>query len=400
MRVLISAYACAKGRGSEGGAGWEWARAAAQTNEVWLLTHATNQEKIDAILAADHDLAARMHPVYLRNPRWVRGARRAGPTRFLYYVIWQTGVCRRTAARLHAELDFDVAHHVTYASDWMPIGVDRVPGLPYVWGPVGGASTLAGPRLWSLLGLRTFVSECVRAVVLTACRLTIGRRIARRAACVLGQNDDVAAAFAPVPVVVEPHVALAPGDQQARRSPRTGPPTAVFAGRLLGWKGLHIALKALSRPEAAAWHFTIFGTGSQGAGLRRLADRLGVADRVSFLGSRPRAEVLAALACADAMLLPSIHDAAGWSVAEATAAGCPVVGLALGGPRTLVGPSDGVLVSPQGDVVGQVAAALGQVERLSPRGDRWLATRLPALVDDLYRQSVDDGQALVGRERS
>ena len=38
MKVLISAYICAPHRGSEPGAGWNWSLAAAEENEVWVLT--------------------------------------------------------------------------------------------------------------------------------------------------------------------------------------------------------------------------------------------------------------------------------------------------------------------------------------------------------------------------
>lgn len=43
MRVLVSAYACTPGRGSEPGAGWEWAAAAARENWVLLLTRSNNR---------------------------------------------------------------------------------------------------------------------------------------------------------------------------------------------------------------------------------------------------------------------------------------------------------------------------------------------------------------------
>jgi len=43
MRVLISAYACEPDKGSEPGVGWNWALAAAEKHEVWVLTRSNNQ---------------------------------------------------------------------------------------------------------------------------------------------------------------------------------------------------------------------------------------------------------------------------------------------------------------------------------------------------------------------
>ncbi len=37
MRILISAYACAPGRGSEPGVGWNWAAQVSRSHEVWVL---------------------------------------------------------------------------------------------------------------------------------------------------------------------------------------------------------------------------------------------------------------------------------------------------------------------------------------------------------------------------
>lgn len=387
MKILMSAYACEPGCGSEPGAGWAWASVAAREHDVWVLTHPSHAGAIERALAADASLGARLHPLYLECGRWARPLLRNGPSRFLYYFLWQLTTCRRTARALHAQVGFDIAHHVTYAADWMPAGVSALPGVPFVWGPVGGSATTGGPRLWALLGARSFASELVRAVVTGACRVTVGRRLARRAAVVLGQNADVAAAFAPLPVVVEPHVALETGGFDAPRQVAGHPPRALWAGRLLGWKGVRLSLAALRRPEAAHWQLDLFGDGPQRRRLERLAHRWGVADRVRFLGARPRVEVLDALSRADVLLFPSIHDAAGWAVAEAMAAGCPVLGLDLGGPAALVGPGDGVLVDPSADVVAGLARGLDRAAAMRPRRDAWSAERLPAVLRSVYRDA-------------
>jgi glycosyltransferase involved in cell wall biosynthesis len=214
----------------------------------------------------------------------------------------------------------------------------------------------------------------------------VGGPLARRAAVVLGQNPDVARAFAPVPVVVEPNVAV----EASTNGPRvTGAnPVAVYAGRLLGLKGLVLAIEALRRPEATAWRLDVYGDGPQRRRLERRAQCRGVADRVRFLGQRPRNEVREALAHADALLFPSIRDAAGWSVAEAMAAGCPVVCIDAGGPAALVDAPDGVLVDPAGDVVGALADGLIRTRTITPRTDRWSGVRLARLLDETYGRAA------------
>ncbi len=50
MKVLVSAYACEPGKGSEPGAGWNWVVAAARQHELCVLTRANNRESIEAAL--------------------------------------------------------------------------------------------------------------------------------------------------------------------------------------------------------------------------------------------------------------------------------------------------------------------------------------------------------------
>ncbi len=388
MRILVSAYACEPGRGSEPGAGWAWARAAAEHGQVWVLTHATNRPAIDAELAADPALATRLHPTYLQNARWARRLRTRGPSRMLYYLVWQLTVCPAAARRLHAVYGFDLTHHVTYAADWMPAGVSAVRSVPFVWGPVGGSAT-TGQQCWRLLGPRARVIEAVRAAVLGALRSLIGHRTADRAAVVLGQNSDVAAAFSPRPVLVQPNVAVDPQDERRRPpGPGSGPGLAIYAGRVVAWKGLRLALDALRRPGALHWSLEVYGDGPQRHAMQRLAKRWGLDSRVRFHGSRPRVEIQDALARADVFLFPSLHDAAGWAVAEALAAGCPTLCLASGGPATLIGLEGGLAVPTDGDVIGDLAAALDRVRRMSPDRARWSGARLPGLLGQVYGDVV------------
>jgi glycosyltransferase involved in cell wall biosynthesis len=205
---------------------------------------------------------------------------------------------------------------------------------------------------------------------------------------VVAQNDDVAARFAASRrVVVEPNAALDP-PRQRPSEPRDGPPVALFVGRLIGWKGARLAVATIAHPLAASWRLHVYGDGYDRALLEQMTRDLGVADRVTFLGHRPRHEVLEAYEVRDALLFPSMHDQAGWVVAEASQAGCPVVCLPLGGPPVLAGPN-GYVASLEGDVVRNLAEQLHLAGEHGGRvHERWSRDRLGALVDDWYADAV------------
>jgi glycosyltransferase involved in cell wall biosynthesis len=332
----------------------------------------------------------RMHLVAVPTPNQVsyRGEFARGER--MRYVAWQQFL-RRTARAMHADIGFDIAHHMTWGSDWMPSGLTGLRGVPFIWGPVGGTSPIP-VRFWRELGGRELAVEIARGVICGSGRLVFGDRLARRAARVLVANPDVARRFRDSAPRVEPHIALhldelpPPPTEPADTSGRNR--RAVYAGRLLAWKGVQLAVAALARPEAHDWTLDVYGRGPYEAAVREAIERFGVADRVALRGARPRKEVIEALATCDALLFPSMHDSAGWIVAEALALGRPVVCLDVGGPAMQVGDARGVRVPVGGDVVGALAAGLGDVPDPLPRDRRYDVDRLPDLIDRLYRDAV------------
>lgn len=391
-RVLVSAYACGPGDEPEAAAGWAFARAAARSHRVHVITRRRFAPAIAAELELDPQLAQDLTVEYLDLSERVLARKRRGTDVYWYYVLWQRALARR-AAELHRATPFDVGHHVTFANDWLPCGLARVRGLSVVWGPVGGASAVPF-RLARWLGVRGTATELLRGVLTAPLRALWGDGAARRAAVVVAQNESVARRFRRARhVVVEPNAALdddLPGQARpARPDSADGPRRALFVGRLLAWKGCRLAIETLARTPG--WELHVYGTGYERAALGRLAERRGVAGRVVFHGHRPRAEVLDAIAGCDAMLFPSMHDQAGWVAAEASALGRPVVCLPLGGVPLLAG-ANARPAELAGDVVGHLAARLAEAATApGAPSSRWSASRLPDVVEGLYRTAAGAG---------
>ncbi len=123
----------------------------------------------------------------------------------------------------------------------------------------------------------------------------------------------------------------------------------VFAGRLGPQKALGVALQALvDVPDAS---LTIAGDGPERAALEGRAGELGLDDRVSFLGSMPRGQVLRLFRAADAAVLSSAWENFPHTVVEALAVGCPVIATAVGGVPEVVRDGENGLLVPPGDPV-------------------------------------------------
>ena len=390
MKVLVGAFACRPDAGSEPGAGWAIARGAALAGlDVTLLTARFNQSAIELAMSGSPSLLERLHPVYIGLPRgfyrsWTKVGR---PGRHLHYLFWQLRMWR-VACRLHATHPFDVGHHATLASDWMPAGMAWVPDLPVVLGPVGGAERVPPAcRVW--LGWRGRTLESVRSITADPMRAIFGARSAHRADLVITQNAEAAARLAKsdIPAIVHTNVFI---DTIGDGPPRVADPRpastrhAVFAGRLLGWKGVHLAVAVMADPRLRHWDLEIFGDGPERHRLMRRIDRLGLTDRVHLRGVRPRDEVLRALTGADALLYPSMRDAASWTVGEAQMVGCPVVCLSTGGPAALIQAGGGIGVPPEGPLVDNLVRALLASSSLERAPKSWSSDALTDLLPEWY----------------
>lgn len=137
------------------------------------------------------------------------------------------------------------------------------------------------------------------------------------------------------------------------------PVRALFAGHNFQLKGLPVALRAVARAVDDVT-LTIAGTGDAGAGIR-LAERLGVAGRIRFLGAVNRDTMVALYRESTVLLHPAVHDPFPRVVLEALACGCPVITTpACGASEILSDGRDGWVVGGA-DVAGEIAQWLQQL---------------------------------------
>lgn len=170
-------------------------------------------------------------------------------------------------------------------------------------------------------------------------------------------------------------------------------PTIGLFARLAPWKGQHVAIDALAeldrlspgadsaaRPRLRIVGEALFGEDAYADELRRQADRLGLADRVEFLGFRD--DVPALLHRCDVVIHSSTSaEPFGRAVVEAMLAGRPVVATDAGGVREIIDTPDVGRLVPPGDVnalAGAIAELLAEPEataRMAEAGRAQARTR-------------------------
>jgi len=158
-------------------------------------------------------------------------------------------------------------------------------------------------------------------------------------------------------------------------------------GLLIERKGHDLAIAAM--PQIPGATLLIAGSGPDRASLEKLAERLGVKDRVRFLGTVDQNTLREIYNCADALILASSRE--GWAnvLLEAMACGTPVLASAVWGtPEVVARPEAGLLLKNR-DAASIVAAARQLQSALPER----TATRRYAEQFDW--QSTTDGQVRI-----
>lgn len=154
--------------------------------------------------------------------------------------------------------------------------------------------------------------------------------------------DRVSVLPNPVPSVPD----LPPRDQLRTMFGLNGA-TLAFAGRLTAQKSLGRALNAVAAADGV--RLVIAGEGPDREALEQEARTLGIADRVSFLGSQPRSRVVELFHAADAAILSSNWENFPHTVVEALAVGTPVLAMETGGVGEVVRDGVNGLLVPAGD---------------------------------------------------
>jgi glycosyltransferase involved in cell wall biosynthesis len=339
LRVLISAYACEPGRGSEPGVGWNAAVEAARRHDVWAITRANNRPVIEAELARKP--IPNLHMVYYDLPRWTRWWKRgAGGTR-IYYYLWQLALYP-VVRRLHREIRFDLTHHVTFVKYWMPSLLPLLPA-PFLWGPVGGGES--APKSFQVdYGWHGRLYEVLRSIVRRCGEMDpLVLATARRSALALAVTEETAQRLVAIGAK-QVEIASEAGLNGAERSyldnlqsPAAGEPIRFLnLGNLLHLKGFHLGLRAFAAANLPRSEYWLVGDGPYRTQLQHLVRHLGIEDKVHFWGFLPRSEALAKLGLCHVLVHPSLHDSGGWVCLEAMAASKPVICLDLGGPGAQV----------------------------------------------------------------
>ena len=386
-----------------------FSRLRARGIEAWLVCHSRTRAEIDSLFPSDrhrvqyvpdlwvHKLVVRLS-AYLPN-------RLSGATLGVLVALMNQLIQRRMVSRLIPSHGINIVHQPIPVSPKAPSFFYSL-GVPVVIGPMNGGMEYpaAFKRDESFLTRATVAIGRASAGVVNA--LIAGKN---HASVLLVANERTRLALpsrgaGKIVEIPENGVDL---NVWTTIPVRTAPATAahprfVFVGRLVDWKRLDLALRAIAQlPDA---ELEVIGDGAMRAQWTALTQELGIADRVNWVGWLPQDACAQRLSGATALFLPSIYECGGAVVLEAMACGIPVIAVAWGGPVDYLDDSCGILVPPAGpeSIIGGFVEAAKKLAmdrdlraRLGAAGRR----RVELLFDwnrkvdrilDIYRQAIGE----------
>lgn len=415
MKVLVSAIACNPYQGSENAFGWSAVKCLSREHDLWVITSTRNQPDLEKA-ASEGLIPPNVNFVYAGKIKdWHPNGLRARIQSWQEYISFSKDSLG-VAQQLHREERFGLVHHVTFSTWRVPSPMWRL-CIPFVLGPIAGNEPFPF-RLYPMLSFVGAAFETARKLSNSISPLLPEvRRSVRKADHVFAITEEAQllmkkmrgsdACISRLSAGFYSETEAGKFSQFVEGKDYSSPLRLYAAGNLGGQKCISVAIRALAlvKKRGIQFRYLLGSGGPEIPHLKKLAQKLGVADEVIFGSNTGREAYQRELGRTHLYLLPSMRETVGLTMLEAMLAGCvPIVG-DNGGPHVTVTDECGYRIpaGTAGRMAEQIADVIERVDRdrqiLAAKGplasrrvmqvhseDHYLAT-----ISAVYRQ-FRDGQ--------
>ncbi len=335
LSILINAYACSPGMGSEPGMAWNWCANLANYCELHIITEGEFRDRIEAVvptLPQGRNMHFYYNPVSdeVRRMCWNQGDWRF----YKHYKGWQKKTYLM-AKEICSREKIDILHQLNM------IGF-REPGYlwklaeevnkPFVWGPIGGLKQFPVAYLRGA-SWKTALFNRIKNII-NVMQVKYDKRVdkaLRRADLLISSIPDsykMIKKYKGLESVIIPetgcHLNLTKRDvDKGNNSLRL-----LWVGKFDFRKQLEIALRtiaAVSKSIDVRLDVCGSGNGQQEAYYKNLAVELGINENVTWHGNIGNDEVLGKMQTADLFFFTSVSEDTSTVVLEAVSCGLPVL---------------------------------------------------------------------------
>lgn len=333
-KILINAYACSPGMGSEPGMAWNWVSNLAKFCELYIITEGEFREKIEEVVPT-LEQGKNMHFYYnpvtdeIRKMCWNQGDWRF----YKYYREWQWKTYLM-AKEICSSEHIDVLHQLNMIGFREPgylWKLSKESDVPFVWGPIGGLKQFPLAYLQGA-GLKMKLFNRLKNI-LNVWQLKHEKRVdeaLKTARLLISSIPDSYRAikkYKGLESIVIPETGCflsedIPTDRFDEKELHV-----MWVGKFDFRKQLPLALRAIAIANNPNIVLEIYGGGSdeQIASAKRVADLLGITEKVVWHGNQPNDVVMNAMHKAQVFFFTSVSEDTSTVVLEAVSNRLPVL---------------------------------------------------------------------------
>lgn len=331
MKILINAYACSPGMGSEPGMAWNWVKNLAKFCELHIITEGEFRDKIEEVVPT-LEQGKNMHFYYnpvseeIRKMCWNQGDWRF----YKYYREWQWKTYLM-AKDICSKEQIDILHQLNMIGFREPgylWQLSEENGVPFVWGPVDAKDKFPVAYLDGA-GLKTKLFMRLKNV-LTGIQLRYSKRVllaARQSSVIFSASSNSQRSFKKYmnidsPLLnetgcyVQDHPIVDKTDKETF--------DVLWVGKMDFRKQLALALQTVAKSENNKLRLHIMGDGDAES-YQSLAKSYGIADKCIWHGAVSHDEVQDIMQKSDIFLFTSVAEGTPHVVLEAISNNLPVV---------------------------------------------------------------------------
>lgn len=334
LKVLINAYACSPGMGSEPGMAWNWVKNLAKFCELYIITEGEFWEKIEAAVPT-LEQGGNMHFYYnpvsdeIRKMCWNQGDWRF----YKYYRQWQwktylmaKGICEKERIDVLHQLNMIGFREPGYL--WK---LSKENGVPFVWGPIGGLKQFptaylkeAGLKMQLFMRLKNFlniwqlkhekrVDEALKTAKLLISSIPDSYRALKK--------------YKGLESIVIPETGCFLSEDISTSRFDTEEFHIMWVGKFDFRKQLPLALQAVALAKNPKLKLDVYGSGSVGQVemAKRMGEELGISQLVIWYGNQKNDVVMEAMRKAQLFFFTSVNEDTSTVVLEAVSNRLPVV---------------------------------------------------------------------------
>lgn len=334
MKILINAYACSPGMGSEPGMAWNWVVNLAKFCELYIITEGEFREKIDAVVPT-LEQGGNMHFYYnpvsdeIRKMCWNQGDWRF----YKYYRQWQWKTYL-IAKDICEKERIDVLHQLNMIGFREPgylWKLSKENGVPFVWGPIGGLKQFptaylkgAGLKMQLFMRLKNFlniwqlkhekrVDEALKTAKLLISSIPDSYRALKK--------------YKGLESIVIPETGCFLSDDISTARFDNEEFHIMWVGKFDFRKQLPLALQAVALAKNPKLKLDVYGSGSVGQVemAKRMGEELENSQQVIWHGNQKNDVIMEAMRKAQLFFFTSVNEDTSTVVLEAVSNRLPVV---------------------------------------------------------------------------